>query len=312
MDNPRSLSMANSSGRTYRSTGRCSFVGCRYWPSVRMSHPAARRSLITSSTSSVALPQPEHQPAFCGHPRPLRPVAAAPAPDRTSPAAAPARTAGGPSRCCDSECRDGIDHRLQRPPVTPEIRDQHLDRDPGRASRACRIVSANTDAPPSGSSSRFTDVITAWRTPMIRIASATRAGSSRSRPAGRPGLHRTEAARARAHVAENHERRRPGIPAFAHVRTPRLLAHRVQPVLRPSTPSAGHSSHRTASAPSATPAAAAAPPAPPPRLYPLSCSRWYTLRCPLRSRQLHRAVKLSRFFTISSRNIPPSTPSTIR
>ena len=56
----------------------------------------------------------------------------------------------------------------------------------GFTLRAWRIVSANIAAPPSGSSSRFTDVMTAWRTSMRRIASATRYGSSVSRAVGRP------------------------------------------------------------------------------------------------------------------------------
>ena len=62
--------------------------------------------------------------------------------------------------------------------VSPEIGDQHLDDPEIYRVPACRIVSAKIDAPPSGSSSRFTLVMTAWRTSMIRIASATRYGSS--------------------------------------------------------------------------------------------------------------------------------------
>ncbi len=44
------------------------------------------------------------------------------------------------------------------------------------------------DAPPSGSSSRLTDVITAWRMGIDATASANLSGSSRSRPSGRPVL----------------------------------------------------------------------------------------------------------------------------
>src|ERR1041385_4013803 len=39
----------NSSGDQKRSTAACFFVGCRYWPMVRKSTRAARRSSITRS-----------------------------------------------------------------------------------------------------------------------------------------------------------------------------------------------------------------------------------------------------------------------
>jgi hypothetical protein len=57
---------------------------------------------------------------------------------------------------------------------------------PGTRSRMRRMVIAKRVAPPSGSSSRFTEVITTWERPMARTASATRLGSSQSMERGRP------------------------------------------------------------------------------------------------------------------------------
>ena len=59
---------------------------------------------------------------------------------------------------------------------------------PGQRSRSRRIVSAKTDAPPSGRSSRATDVTTTCSRPMAATASATRRGSSGSNQVGRPVL----------------------------------------------------------------------------------------------------------------------------
>ena len=58
---------------------------------------------------------------------------------------------------------------------------------PGIFSRSRRMVSAKMGAPPSFRSSRLTLVTTACFTPISRAASATRLGSSQSRPSsGRP------------------------------------------------------------------------------------------------------------------------------
>ena len=50
------------------------------------------------------------------------------------------------------------------------------------------IVSAQIRAPPSGSSSRLTEVITQWPRPIAATASPTRRGSSSSSQVGRPVL----------------------------------------------------------------------------------------------------------------------------
>src|SRR5205823_8504676 len=49
---------ANTSGRTYSSTGKCFSLGRRYCPSVRMSHPAERRSRMAAMTSARSSPSP--------------------------------------------------------------------------------------------------------------------------------------------------------------------------------------------------------------------------------------------------------------
>jgi len=63
--------------------------------------------------------------------------------------------------------------------------------------------SAKMNAPPSARSSRSTDVMTACRSAIRSIASATRAGSARSSSFGLPCGDHAVGARARADVAEN-------------------------------------------------------------------------------------------------------------
>ena len=57
---------------------------------------------------------------------------------------------------------------------------------PGFVRRIWRIVSATIPAPPSGRSSRATIVTTTCLSPIWRVASATRRGSSASVIGGRP------------------------------------------------------------------------------------------------------------------------------
>ena len=56
----------------------------------------------------------------------------------------------------------------------------------GTRPRIWRIVSAKIDAPPSGRSSRSTEVTTAYLSPIASTASATRRGSAVSAGSGRP------------------------------------------------------------------------------------------------------------------------------
>ena len=59
---------------------------------------------------------------------------------------------------------------------------------PGLRSRIWRIVAAKIDAPPSGRSSRATEVTTTCSSRIAATASATRRGSSSSNQVGRPVL----------------------------------------------------------------------------------------------------------------------------
>ena len=91
--------------------------------------------------------------------------------------------------------------------------------------------SGEVPAPPSGKSSRSTEVMTTCFRPSLATASATRIGSSASRAVGMPGAHVAETARAGTGVAHDHHRRVPLRPAFADVWAGGFLAHRHQPVL---------------------------------------------------------------------------------
>ena len=64
---PRTLNSANSSGWTKRTIGRCSRVGCKYWPSVRMCVPCAAR-FFHGGENFVAFssPRPSINPVFVG------------------------------------------------------------------------------------------------------------------------------------------------------------------------------------------------------------------------------------------------------
>jgi hypothetical protein len=71
---------------------------------------------------------------------------------------------------------------------------------PGLVSRIRVIVSAKMRAPPSGRSSRATEVTTTCSSPSAPIASATRRGSSSSNQVGRPVLT-AQNPQARVHVS---------------------------------------------------------------------------------------------------------------
>ena len=92
-----------------------------------------------------------------------------------------------------------------------------------------RTVLAKMAAPPSARSSRSTAVRTRYAQPKSRTASATRLGSSQSTsPPRAAGLHVAEIARARARVAQDHNRRGSRAPALADVRAHGFLADGVQ------------------------------------------------------------------------------------
>ena len=60
----RNRSCSNSPGRTNRDTGRCEPLGCRYWPSVSMSHPLAAQILHHHLHLRQRLPKTQHQTRF--------------------------------------------------------------------------------------------------------------------------------------------------------------------------------------------------------------------------------------------------------
>src|SRR5438445_11951790 len=118
---------------------------------------------------------------------------------------------------------------MERVPIAPEIRDKHFDlatrnAPPDLLDRACknmraavRLVIAIDAGDIRGAQAHLRHGFrhAKWL-PFIRRA---------HRP---PRWHGTESARPRANVPENHERGRALLPALAHVRAARALAHRVQ------------------------------------------------------------------------------------
>ena len=90
------------------------------------------------------------------------------------------------------------------------------------------MVAANPPAPPSGRSSRATQVITAWARPIRSTASATRSGSPASSGRGRR-VSTWQNPQARVQPgAVDHEGGGSVRPALVDVRAARLLAHRDQ------------------------------------------------------------------------------------
>ena len=97
--------------------------------------------------------------------------------------------------------------------------------------RTARTHWRKCSAPPSARSSRVTEVITTCRKPepVARFGQAVRLIEGDL--LGPPALDGAKAARPRADVAQDHERRRAAGPAFRAVRATRTLAHRLQPQL---------------------------------------------------------------------------------
>ncbi len=89
---------------------------------------------------------------------------------------------------------------------------------PGARTRISRMVSAKIEAPPSGRSSRSTEVTTAWRSPMRATASPTRRGSSTSTSPPRRPLFTAQKAQAR--VQTSPRIMKVAVPEFQH--SPRL------------------------------------------------------------------------------------------
>ena len=110
--------------------------------------------------------------------------------------------------------------------------------------RTARMQRRKCSAPPSGRSSRVTEVMTTCRRPSRSQASASRSGSSSGDGLGPSALDRAEAAGAGADVAQDHERRRPPGPALGAIRAAGALADRLQPQLLDQAPREGDPARR--------------------------------------------------------------------
>ena len=97
-----------------------------------------------------------------------------------------------------------------------------------RSPRIASMQRTNWNAPPSGRSSRSTEVITMCLRPSSASASARCSRLVRVDRARQPGLDVAEGAGAGADVAQDHHRGVTLLPALADVGAGRLLAHGVQ------------------------------------------------------------------------------------
>ena len=100
----------------------------------------------------------------------------------------------------------------------------------GAAARMARMVAAKWPAPPSGRSSRSTEVMTTWARPSFATASATRSGSSAASGPGWPVRDVAEGAGAGAGVAHDHHGGVALRPALADVGAGGFLADRDEAV----------------------------------------------------------------------------------
>ena len=113
---------------------------------------------------------------------------------------------------------------LGRSLLAQEVGRQDLDRGFGERARIAWITSAKCWAPPSGRSSRSTEVITTCSRPSFSTALATFSGSARIERLRQPRLHVAERARPGAGVAHDHEGGVLLLPALADIGATGLLA----------------------------------------------------------------------------------------
>ena len=113
--------------------GRCSALGRRYWPTVRMSVPAPRMARTVSSISAHSSPRPTMIPLFVSRPALFA---------RCSSSSERLKRAPGPHLAVEARHRlrvvvqdvgPGRDHGVQRGPVSLEVGDQDLHRAAGHA-----------------------------------------------------------------------------------------------------------------------------------------------------------------------------------
>src|SRR5437773_1755002 len=126
--------------------------------------------------------------------------------------------------------RSRLDHRAQRLNASLEVRDQHFYTNAGAARpRLSDCLGKNISA-------TVFQIVAIHRRydSVFQIELLNRGGNALRfvevvfrRPAC---LHSAEFAGARAYISQNHERCRPRFPALADVRTPGILAYRIQPL----------------------------------------------------------------------------------
>ena len=220
-------------GGTYSTTGRFSRDGRRYWPIVTMSTRASRRRREELRDLVSPLPESEHEARLRRHRR-VEILRRRQQRQRALEARAPAHVAVQPRHGLDVVVEDvglrrddGFDRRRGgRGSRASGLR----HRAAGASARTARIVSAKCAAPPSGRSSRSTDV----RTTNCRdIRCDGRAHADGLQRVDRERLavgDVAETAGPRADVAEQEEGRRAAGETLAAVRAARLFADRVEPV----------------------------------------------------------------------------------
>ncbi len=221
------------SGVTKRSMPACFGVGCRYWPMVRKSTPAERRSSITCSTSSRALAEADHD-AGLGEQAGSSLLGAVQQAQRVVVARAGPDVGVEPRHRLEvvvEDVRAGGDHRFQRAVLVAEVGGQHLDGGGRRGGADRSMQRTNCAAPPSARSSRSTEVITTCFRPSLPTVLGELLRLMRIDRARLAGGDVAEGAGARADIAQDHEGGVLARPALADVGARRLLADGVQLVL---------------------------------------------------------------------------------
>ena len=204
---------------------------------VRKSMSAERMSSITCMTSRFVLAQADHDAGLGEEGRvqlldllqqAQRVEVARAGPDGADRAAARSRDCG---------CRRRAAPRRSprpRPACAGSRASGSRSWSPGARARIASMQRTNWKAPPSGRSSRSTEVMTTCARPSVRHGLGQMRRLVRVEPAGQAGLDVAEGAGAGAGVAQDHHRRVLLRPALADVRAGRLLADRVQLLVRAS------------------------------------------------------------------------------
>mmetsp|Transcript_20009 Transcript_20009/g.53282 ORF Transcript_20009/g.53282 Transcript_20009/m.53282 type:complete len:270 (+) Transcript_20009:2297-3106(+) len=180
ISSPSFFHMSNSSGVTHCSTFKCRFVGRRYCPNVTTCTPAPSKSRIVCRTSACDSPSPSITLVFVTSPGTTSFARASTARLCAYPARR-SRTAGcrrsTVSTLCAKTSRpdDATRSTPARSPVKSGVSASTMSS--GCARLISRTVSEKCFAPPSGTSSRSTEVRTTYLSPHFAMASATLRGS---------------------------------------------------------------------------------------------------------------------------------------